>query len=252
MYMCNILCTMCYVLCTMYYVLCDTYNVLYIYYVLRPVPFSSELLTFSFTSMSILHHYPRCSNARTAAGGSDAQTSSASDGNEPSSASDGRWQTGSPAEWSQTRQHEMTLGSPQGDSAVRHIMGFGREFVPRTTSTSSCTLDCTLHCRDCADVIVPQLRRVRESERMDAEPKNDLFVMLVDEKHKATRKHFPGPGKFVVGLYHFYPPRHESCQARRPFLQEGDGPCGSVVDPNPGQIQMSAEHQANSMGAALR
>ena len=126
-----VVCTMYYVLCTMYYVLCDTHTVLYIYYVLRPVPFSSELLTFSFTSMSILHHYPRCFYARTAAVRSDLQQSSASDGNEPSSASHYRIQTGSSAKWSQKRQHEMMLGVPQGDPALRQFMRIAKEFFSK-------------------------------------------------------------------------------------------------------------------------
>ena len=101
-----------------------------------PVPFSSHFPTFPVASMPILHHFPRCMDARTANVGSNLPSSSASDGNEPSSASDGSGQTASPAEWSEARRHQMTLGAPQGDPAVRQFMRIGREFYPKSALTN--------------------------------------------------------------------------------------------------------------------
>ena len=143
----------------------------------------------------------------------------------------------------------MMLGVPQGDPALRQFMLIAKEFFPRSTLTSYCTLGCTPYCCGCKDVDLPQLRRVRESDCMEAVPMYDPFVLLVDGKHQPTGKHFAGPGKIAVGLYHPFSGATRVMSSKEATLQEGDGPCGSVVDPNPGQIQMAAEHLAISMGA---
>ena len=96
---------------------------------------------------------------------------------------------------------------------------------------------------------MPQLRRVSESDSMKAVPLYDPFVLLVDGKQQSTDEHFANSGKIAAGLYHPFSGATRFMLSKEATLQEGDGPCGSVADPNPGQIQMAAEHLAISMGA---
>ena len=90
---------------------------------------------------------------------------------------------------------------------------------------------------------------MKESDCMEAVPMYDPFVLLVDGKHQPTGERCDSPGKIAVGLYHPFSGATRVMSSTEATLQEGDGPCGSVVDPNPGQIQMAAEHLAISMGA---
>ena len=137
----------------------------------------------------------------------------------------------------------MMLGAPQEDPVMRELMQIGREVYPRSALTSHCTLGCEPYRRGCADVDMPQLRRLKESKCIDEIPGYDPFTILVDGKYK------PGPGGWAVGIVHPFSGAARWMSGVEESLVEGSAPCGSDAESNQGQVQMAVEHLAISVGA---